>query len=175
MKYIKLFEDYNIADEIKKIIDNIPHRRGVEFFDMLDDAIKDEKIALELVKKYKNDWVVSSGGFGDILYNLYKDGKFSCKGLVIFNGKMLTNNLGVESWYPKNFDLENKKFVYLDDSYFSGGTVRKVTDFLKTKNSSVYEVSVVYDGSEVKLDNVHSFYRYWDNRDLDEYKKIKNI
>lgn len=176
MRYIKLFEKFGVSDKIKTIINNIVtsgNRKGVSFFDALDDAIKDEEIVLELVKNHEDDWIASSGGFGDVLFRLQEEGKFSCRGLVIFNGKMLTNNLGVNSWYPKEFDLNNKKFIYLDDSYFSGGTVKKISDFLKTKNSVITEVSVVYDGSEEKLDNVNSFYRYWDYRDLVEYKKRK--
>jgi len=178
MRYLKLFENFqapieSIRSKISNIIANIGHRKGRPFFDALDEAIKDDEIVLELVKGYENDWIASSGGFGDMLYKLYQDKKFTCKGLVIFNGKMLTNGLGVNSWYPVDFDLDNKEFVYLDDSYFSGSTANKIASFLKEHNSNLYEIAVIYDGSEVRLNNVHSFYRYWDHRDLEEYKKKK--
>lgn len=179
MKYLRLFEEFKepvntIKSRVHYIVANIGYRKGKPFFDALDDAIKqDEEIVLELVKGYENEWIASSGGFGDILYRLYTNKKFTCKGLVIFNGKMLTNNIGVKSWYPRNFDISNKSFVYLDDSYFSGGTVKKIEDFLLTKKSNISEIAVIYDGSENKKDNVYSFYRYWDFRDLEEYKKKK--
>jgi hypothetical protein len=44
---------------------------------------------------------------------------------------------------------------------------------LKKYNSVIQEIAVIYDGSEIKLDNVHSFYRYWDYRNLEEYKSAK--
>lgn len=178
MKHLILFENFNnlsIKAKIKTIVDELTskYRKGRAFFDALDDVIKSDEnrdIILELVSGCEDKWVVTSGGFGDILYNLYLDHKFICKGVLVFNGKMLTNSVGVESWKPNNFDLDNKEFVYIDDSYFSGGTVKKIDDFLHTKNSSILYVNVVYDGSEVKKDNVNSFYRYWDYRDLEEYK-----
>lgn len=180
MRHLLLFENFTnpsqyIKTKIDNIISNIPHRRGRDFFDALDAAVKDESIVLELTKSCENKWIASSGGFGDILYRLYKENKFKCKGLVIFNGKMLTNKIGVSSWYPQDFDLNDKQFVYLDDSYFSGSTVRKISDFLRDKNSSIDDVYVIYDGSEIKSSKVHYFYRYWDHRDLEEYKKQKKI
>lgn len=178
MIYLKLFENFKqpidaIKAKIRDIVVNIGHRKGRPFFNALDDAIKDDKFVLELVKGYENDWIASSGGFGDTLFRLYNEKRFKCKGLVIFNGKMLTDGLGVNYWYPETFDLNDKEFVYLDDSYFSGGTATKITNFLKLRNSNVYEIAVIYDGSEIKLDNVHSFYRYWDYRDLQKYKSVK--
>lgn len=56
---------------------------------------------LNLVKGNGSEWLVSSGGFGDRLYKLWESGKIKCRGLVIFNGKMLTDNKGVENWYNK--------------------------------------------------------------------------
>lgn len=179
MRYLRLFEDFKneeIKAIVKSIVDDltIKYRRGNKFFDALDEEIKsNNKIILELVKDCEDKWIISSGGFGDVLYNHYLDGLFKCKGLVVFNGKMLTNNIGVQNWKPSDFDLDNKEFVYIDDSYFSGGTVKKIDDFLKLRNSSISQVNVVYDGSEIKKDNVNSFYRYWDYRDLEEYKKRK--
>lgn len=176
MKHLILFEGFNNIDintKVKEIVDDltIKYRKGNKFFDALDDAIKNDiSIILELVKDCADRWVVTSGGFGDILYDLYLNHKFICKGILVFNGKMLTNNIGVENWRPNNFDLNNKEFVYIDDSYFSGGTVKKIDDFLHTKNSAIIQVNVVYDGSETKKDDVNSFYRYWDHRDLEEYK-----
>ena len=163
---------------MKSIVDELTnrYRKGRVFFDALDDAIKsieNRDIILELVKNCENEWVASSGEFGKIIYELYLEGAFTCKGVVVFNGKMLTNNINVESWIPSDFDMYNKDFIYVDDSYFSGGTVRKIERFLDTHNSSIKKVNVMYDGSEERLSTVNSFYRYWDNRDLVDYKKSK--
>ncbi len=162
----------SIVDEL-----TIKYRKGRPFFDALDDIIKNDSnrdIILELVKNCENEWVASSGEFGKIIYDLYLDGIFKCKGVVIFNGKMLTNKIDVESWIPSDFDMDNKQFIYVDDSYFSGSTVKKIERFLDKHNSSIKLVNVMYDGSEEKLDFINSFYRYWDHRDLVEYKKSKN-
>jgi hypothetical protein len=163
---------------MKSIVDEltIKYRKGRPFFNALDDIIKNKDnrdIILELVKNCENEWIASSGEFGKIIYDLYSDGIFKCKGVVVFNGKMLTNNISVESWIPEEFDLNNKDFIYVDDSYFSGGTVKKIEGFLLNYNSKIKLVNVMYDGSEEKSTLVNSFYRYWDHRDLIEYRRSK--
>ena len=171
MKYIQVFERfYNPPSEIKtrlqSIVDELieKHKGGRQFFDALDDAIKNvinEDMILALVKGNKNEWLASSGEFGDILYKLWKEGKFECKGLVIFNGKMLTNREGVKAWYPSDFVLNDKNFIYVDDSLFSGSTARKINDFLKSQNSRIKSISVIYDGSKEKSKMIKSFFRYY--------------
>lgn len=173
MKHIIPFNEkfYNPPQEIKNRLNSIvkdllsKHGGGRPFFNALDDSIKDitnQDMILSLVKGNSNEWVATSGEFGDKLYNLWMEKKFRCKGIVVFNGKMLTNKIGVTSFYPQKFDIENKEFVYIDDSYFSGSTSRKIDDFLKENNSKVKGISVIYDGSKSKLKNVKSFFRYYE-------------
>ena len=161
---------YNPPSEIKEKLHSIvndllsKHEGGKPFFDALDDAIKDvynEDMILALLKGNSNEWIAASGGFGDRVYNLWKRGKFRCKGIVVFNGKMMTNKTGVNNWYPPDFDLSNKDYVYVDDSYFSGGTARKINGFLSEHNSKIKHVSVIYDGSKEKSKLVKSFFRYY--------------
>lgn len=172
MKYLEIFERFfQPPVNVRKKLDSIINRcldeygGGIEFFSALDSHIKDiinEDILLSLTKGLKDEWVATSGGFGDTIYKLWKDGKFQCKGIVVFNGKMMTNDIGVKAWYPQEFDLNIKSFIYLDDSYFSGGTYRKINSFLKHFGSSIKYVYVVYDGSKIKLNRVKSFFRYYD-------------
>lgn len=155
------------TNKIKKLVEKLEKKwiGGRAFFDALDYNIKhviDQEVMLGLVKGNKNEWLASSGEFGDILYKLYQQGKFKCKGLVVFNGKMNANNLNAEYYYPKDIDIENKKFIYIDDSYFSGKTVNKINDYLKKYGSKIKSTSVVYDGSKIKKPNVNSFYRYYE-------------
>jgi len=171
MRYLFLFEKFyhppeEIKDKLKKIISELlfKHEGGRPFFDALDDAIKDiinEDITIALLKGKTNEWVATSGGFGDKVYDLWKRNKIKCKGVVVFNGKMTTHKIGVHSWYPKDFDISNKQFVYVDDSYFSGSTAHKINNFLKENNSLIKNVSVVYDGSKQKVKGVKSFFRYY--------------
>lgn len=170
---MNLFETYKslllvetVKQKLEQIIQDLlkKHVGGRPFFNALDDSIKDlanEDILLEVVKGLDNDWVATSGGFGDKIYKLWEEGKFNCKGIVVFNGKMCTKGKGVTCWYP-NVEVDDKNFVYVDDSLFSGGTVRKINDYLQEyHNSSIKSVSVVYDGSKVKNKMVKSLYRYY--------------
>lgn len=170
----KLFEKYysaspELKDKIDKIVSELllKYKGGKEFFDALDDKIKDislnKKIINELVKGKSNSHIISSGEFGDLLYKLWKKGEFKCKSMVVVNGKILTGDLPVYNWYPKEEVLENKEYVFIDDSYFSGKTANKINEFLKKKNSKIKYVQVVYDGSKKKNKGVKSFYRYYDN------------
>jgi hypoxanthine-guanine phosphoribosyltransferase len=171
MKHIKFFEKFFAPSlEIKNKIDNIvqrlldKHRGGRPFFDALDSEIKiaiNNDLILSLLKGSENDYVVSSGEFGDIIYKLWKDGKFKCRGVVIFNGKMRTQNIGVFNWYPNNFKLDNKKFIYVDDSIFTGSTSRKIDDFLRQRGSKIKEIYVIYDGSKGKSNKIKSFFKYY--------------
>lgn len=170
MKHIKLFERFykpsqDIKDRLISITKELRAKLhgGIIFFEELDSRIKDianQDIVLGITKGCKNEFIATSGGFGDTIYKLYKEGKIPCKGMVVFNGKMFTNKIGVESWYPKEFDINNKSFVYIDDSYFSGGTVEKIRNFLKSVNSNIKAISVIYDGCKIKNKDVRSFFRW---------------
>lgn len=171
MKYIKVFEKFytppkSVKQKLDKIVSELlkKYERGPQFFEALDSKIKDisnEDMILYLVSGCKDKWVCSSGEFGQRLKSLLKDGKFKCKGFVTFSGKMTSRGKDVEWWEPENFDFNNKEFVYVDDSYFSGKTANKIDDFLSERNSKISEIYVVYDGSMHRKDNVHSFFRYY--------------
>jgi hypothetical protein len=169
MKYIKQFEKFrspsiSISKKVSDIVSSLikKYSGGKEFFKYLDQEIKNnEDIILSLVSGNENEYIVSTGGFGNLLDRLYDDGKFKCKGLLVFNGKMLTKDKGVTTWSPAEFDLENKEFLFVDDSLFSGSTWKKIDEFLKENGSKIKEISVVYDGSVDKNPMVRSFYRYY--------------
>lgn len=171
MHYITLYEKfYNPPLEIKVRLDNIvkglidKHHGGRKFFDELDAAIKDivnEDMLIALLKGSTNEYICTSGEFGNKIYTLWKNKKIKCKGIVVFNGKMSTLDLGVQKWYPEDFDLQNKEFIYIDDSYFSGGTANKINSFLQEKNSKLKSISVIYDGCKEKKKYVRSFFRYY--------------
>lgn len=172
MKYLEIFEKfYNPPQEIKDKLENIvqdlliKYKGGRLFFDALDDSIKsitNQDMILSLVKGNSNEWIISSGEFGDMIYNLWESGKFKCKGIVIFNGKMNAKKTDVRNWYPSNFDLDNKEFIYIDDSLFSGNTSKKIDNYLKENHSSkIKSISVIYDGSKEKNKMIKSFFRYY--------------
>jgi len=170
MYYIKEFNNYKFKSDIEELLTT--HIRGRKFFNTLDDLIKyNSDFLLELVKGYENDYIASSGKFGDMLYELYESGKFKAKGLVIFNGKICTKKKGVTCWYPYDINLDNKEFIFIDDSIHSGRTIDKIESYLKREhNSNIKEISVAYDGKKIKDDRVKSIYRFYD-----EYPEKINI
>jgi hypothetical protein len=177
MKYIKLFESYkNPIDKLKNIINDLlsTHNGGISFFGAFDDSMRDsnnEDIIIEMFKNLKNNWIISSGGFGDTVYKMWEDGKIKCLGMLIFNGKMYTRKKGVTSWYPHNFDISNKDYVFVDDSLFTGNTYKKIDDYLRSEyESQISKVCVIYDGSRQKNSNVESLFRYYDNNTINEAK-----
>jgi hypothetical protein len=154
----------NIYKRLEELIQELldEHIGGRNFFDALDDQIKSAtnfEMVLQLVKPLQNEFIASSGEFGEIVLGLYQNGLFGCKGVVTFNGKILTQGKSIVSFQPKDFDLLNKQFVYVDDSYFSGKTVQTVNQYLRQYNSGIKSVHVIYDGSQNS--NIKSFYRYY--------------
>ena len=81
--------------------------------------------------------------------------------MLVFNGKMRTSQIGIRSYYPLDFDIKDKNFVYFDDSYFTGSTANKINRFLIENGSKIKSVSVIYDGSKKKRKGVNSFFRYY--------------
>ena len=171
MKYLEIFERfYTPTIEIKNKISNIvkdllsKYKGGRRFFDALDDSIKsiyNEDMIISLLKGNSNEWIASSGEFGDKVYKLWKEDKIKCLGMVVFNGKMNHLKIGINSWYPNDFDISNKKFIYVDDSYFSGNTAKKINNFLSERNSKIKSIFVIYDGSKNRSKMVKSFFRYY--------------
>lgn len=158
--YVK-FKLIGIIDELLE-----KYHGGRPFFHALDDAIAsfvNRQIIIELMNNHTNDRVIASGGFGNILYEMYNRSEISCKELIMFNGKMKTDGIGVTGYIPQDADLHNKTFIFVDDSYFSGMTVNTISNYLSQYNSKISKISVVYDGSYSKNPIVNSFFRYYDN------------
>ncbi len=169
MKFIKKFEKFSKSD-YTDLVDNTIKSEvgGRKFFNKIDKYIKeDPDIIKEICNGLDNDWVVSSGTFGDKVYQLWESGQIRCMGVVVFNGKILTKNKGVNSYYPENFDLDNKEFVFVDDSVFSGKTIGAIEDYLKEEHMSLIKlVKVGYDGSKNTNRKIESLYKYY--REMNE-------
>ncbi len=178
IRYVKTFEDFitenpgglNPPNKIYLKLENLiksllaEYNGGRAFFDALDEQIKNvtnKEMILELLSGFEKDYIASSGGFGDTVLHLYEKGAFKCKGLVTFNGKILTQGRGVESYKPGDFDVKDKDFVFVDDSYFSGKTAETINRYLISNNSKIKQVAVIYDGSKDRSGYVKSFYRYY--------------
>lgn len=58
-------------------------------------------------------------------------------------------------------DIICNKFIFLDDSYYSGKTARKVKAAVEDNGGEIVRTYVFYDGSPEKRDDVVSLYRYY--------------
>ncbi|MGE0078106.1 MAG: hypothetical protein AB7S48_09620 [Bacteroidales bacterium] len=144
-------------DTIELTLDRF--KGGKVFFDNLDSNLtKTIYIDLlidtfHLIKKYNN--ISLSGNFGSffwIYYHQYFDN------IVLFNG-----SLGGQKPLIKKLKgrIDNESFIFIDDSIYSGITLRTVEQFLKMNNSQITNTYVLYDGSLKKEDNIYSLYRYY--------------
>lgn len=172
MIHIQCYEKFyqpteSIKSKIDYIVNNLlkEHGGGRSFFDALDEKIKDISSNIDIIKDLmrgkSNSDIITSGEFGDILYKLWKEKKIKCRSVLVVNGKLLTDNKPVHEWYPKEFDIRNKDFIFIDDSFFSGTTFRKIENFLKEYDSTIKYTQVVYDGSKIRNKKVKSFFRYY--------------
>ncbi len=155
------FSSTRFNSDIKGLLDK--EGGGKIFFNKLDKVIKeDPDIIKEITQGLKDKYLVSSGGFGDNLFNLWESGSLECKGVLVFNGKIVTKKKGINYYYPEEFDVDNKSFVFVDDSYFSGKTMREIEKYLLEEHqSTISEIRVGYDGSKEKNPKVKSLYRYY--------------
>ncbi len=184
MRYIVEYNSYkniNPGQKIDTIVDNILQKvsGGDKFFDMLDDEIKNPKnidviITLfeKIYQKYNYNYNLAlSGSFGDIVLNLISKDIIKCSGIiVIFSGSItshknkmgiVSSNKKVDIKYQSN-KIDNNKFIFVDDSYYSGTTSKLIDKFLSSKGSYINEIYVIYDGNDSKDDNRHSLYSYYD-------------
>jgi len=138
------------------------HPKGGEsYFDELDDfLINNFFFDLIINKSYtKNTIFICSGKFGIAFYNYIYIKNIPC---IVFNGDLRKED-NYAYIISRNINLIDRDFlyrdfVYIDDSYFSGKTMRKCMSFLNIKE---YRTFVLYDGSKQK--EVKSIYKYYDN------------
>lgn len=148
------------------------HKEGGEkFFDILDLMIKSDysicELIIDKIKNYfqsnglKNSGVILSGKFGYTFYNNFRhflNNHF--KEIIITNGGIKE---GKEAYLGIN-SLNCTEFVFIDDSYYSGKTMKGIEKALKNikTNAKITETFVIYDGSKSKNNNIISLFRYYD-------------
>ena len=182
----------NIIKRIDKIVKDISKTTpgGNVFFDKLDYEIKkseNKDIIVKLFDKIYSDFglnynLVISGGFGDLVMFLLKRGDIKCKGTILQVSGGLTSHFTdmdkikkvKEVIIQKQIgDIENKDFIFVDDSFYSGTTLFSIDMFLQKLNSKVIKTYVVYDGNDTKSKDRISLYNYYDfnkgsSRTIDE-------
>ena len=182
----------NIIKRIDTIVKDISKTTpgGNIFFDKLDSEIKKPKnidIIVKLFEKIYRDFglhynLVVSGGFGDLIMFLLKRGDIKCEGSILQVSGGLTSHFTdmdkikkvKEVIIQKKIgDINNKDFIFVDDSFYSGTTGFSIDQFLKRLGSKILKTYVVYDGNDTKSANRIALYNYYDwnvgsQRTLDE-------
>ena len=154
---------YELDKIVKEMLEK--HIGGEIFFDHLDKAIQTTPIIEQLynmVEKYNYDVnIIVSGKFGTFFGNWYTvNTNWADQMIINVNGGLRTgfsiDNLDYLSEY-----IRNNKFVFLDDSYYSGKTQRAVRNEIERLGGKLINTFVIYDGSVNKSDDVKSLYRYY--------------
>ena len=195
---IKNYNNFSIFKKINNIINNSPTQGGPEFFDNLDNEIKKTpeftlEILDQIYKKYGYEFnLVSSGGYGKYLLDMLKSKKIKCNGSILILSGSLTSHKGFLNKITPDKKIyivysqgvsDNKKFIFVDDSYYSGSTLSTIAKYLKTINSDIIDKYVIYDGSDKKIDKLNSLYKYYDHNNgrilskedlISKLYKIKN-
>ncbi|MFW6026819.1 MAG: hypothetical protein ACOCRX_10805 [Candidatus Woesearchaeota archaeon] len=151
-----------IFEIVKECLDK--YERGNKYFHELDEKIKyDEEIFEEMLKQTRGRVLILSGAFGfNILHYILKSKKHYS---YIFLSGSPRKNDKVEI-YAMNYyggKRDNRKGIFLDDTFFSGRTYFYCKGFIEGKFDLEVDLALVaYDGHSHKLDYVDSFYRYFD-------------
>lgn len=146
----------------------IQHEGGEQFFDAIDEKLRNDNLLITMmigtvVTNEDFDYMIVSGNFG----NVFKDfclkhiGENFSNNVITVNGGLRKGN-DIGNFYQK-YDLSNKKLVFIDDSYYLGRTRNKIKETIEKNNGKLICTYVFYDGSKIKDESVHSFYRYYDH------------
>ena len=139
---------------------------GKPFFNKLDNVIRKNSVYLscminEVVDKEAFDYIIVSGNFGKYFRMYCKNNNLLSDKLIVVNGSLREGKNIIPFW--NDYDINNKKIIFIDDSFYSGRTRDKIKEAVINNRGTFLKTYVFYDGSKVKDDSVKSFYRYYDN------------
>lgn len=144
------------------------HEGGEKFFDAIDEKLRNDTLLISMMinKVLENenfDFIITSGKFGNVFKDYcekYMSTNFNNK-VIVVNGSLRKGNEIID--YSNEYDVCDKKVVFIDDSYYLGRTRDKIKASLEENKGTLISTYVFYDGSKIKDENVHSFYRYYDH------------
>lgn len=152
---------------VQKCIDL--HSGGEEYFNELDDLIKnDEDFLMSYLTHISQSSVKNIIVSGVIGYKIallrYKYSWFLEGYNIEYVNGSLRKGLPIQYSNWKLDSYKNQPFIFVDDSYYSGKTLRIVRTYIEEVLGGYLQDSYVfYDGSEDNLDDVVSLYRYYDH------------
>ena len=146
----------------------IQHEGGERFFDAIDEKLRNDNLLITMIigkvmENEKFDYLIVSGQFGKVLKNFCCNhiGESFSNNIIVVNGGLRNGN-EINEFY-KEYDINNKKLIFIDDSYYLGRTRDKIKDTITQNGGQLICSYVFYDGSKIKDESVHSFYRYYDH------------
>lgn len=155
----------NIESLINKCL--IEHEGGEKFFDAIDEEFRnDEKLLTLMINKVRTnetfDYIIVSGKFGKVFKNFCLNNNiYSSNNIITVNGSLRKGD-EVED-FSKTYDINNKNIIFIDDSFYLGRTRDKIKKQVINNGGNLIGTYVFYDGSKIKDNTVHSFYRYYDH------------
>lgn len=149
-------------DKVNKLLEQ--YIGGQIFFTELDKAVKfDAKILSDLTNKvmelHPYSRTIASGEIGLAMHNLGVHIDFLVPGGLRHDPSKI--NLA-----PFAGQIKGQKFVFIDDSYFSGRTALVVKEEIERLGGIFVGSMVAYDGAKEKDPTVDSLYRYYDHFDI---------
>ena len=138
---------------------------GQIFFTELDRAVKFDKdvlesLMVEAMNLTDNDtYTIASGEIGLAMHNLDVDVDFLVPGGLRHD----PTKINLAPFFDR---VKGKKFLFIDDSYFSGKTAMVIKEEVERLGGIFVGTLVAYDGSKTKEENVWSLYRYYDYHDI---------
>lgn len=146
------------------------HEGGEKFFDAIDENLRNDNLLItmmigKVIENEKFDYIIVSGKFGKVFKNfaLNHIGEDFYNKIIVVNGGLRENN-EINNFYDY-YDIKDKNLIFIDDSYYLGRTRDKIKSTIETNGGKLLCTYVFYDGSKIKDNLVHSFYRYYDNYD----------
>ena len=152
-----------IFEKVNKLLEQ--YIGGQIFFTELDKAVKFDKEVLEelIIEVYNHTdlttFTIASGEIGLAMHNLNVDVDYLVPGGLRHDPSKI--NLT-----PFADKIKGRRFMFIDDSYFSGKTAMVVKEEIERLGGIFVGTLVVYDGSKTKEENVWSLYRYYDYHDI---------
>ena len=149
-------------DKVNKLLEE--YIGGQIFFTALDKAVKfDFSILDQLMRAVRTRFgtdvcTIASGEIGLAMHNFGVKADFLVPGGLRHD----PSKIHLE---PFKDSIKDNKFVFVDDSYFSGRTALVVKEEIERLGGIFLGTYVAYDGSKHREQDVHSLYRYYDHHD----------
>jgi len=143
------------------------YKRGNKYFHEIDNKIKnDEEILGEILNRVGSQVIILSGEFGFNMLDYIMKQKRHYSYIYLSGSPRRNKDVEIYAMNYYGGKRDNKKAIFLDDTYFSGRTFYYMKGFIEGKFNLKLDMAVVgYDGHSHKLNHLQSLYRYFDYHD----------